>query len=264
MNKWFRIAFEAVLWVSKVRNIEPPEQARKKARVISKEFIEKFLPKIWINFDLKFWKESLQRYPEIIKAIQNYIKTWELSEDLPLLWLWNHQAFGLEAIWAYYYFPTNWRIVLKDDLLKPPFFWKWIKAIDPIIFHRDKWKSSILRNAEIKRTLFQNNAVLVYPEWTRSKDGEIRWFDYKKYKSWFEVITRLKSSFSSKVAIITSDTFKVLPQTLEKNLLGFGKVNSWKIIYTIDIIDASLYENIQEFNKEVKNILLKNLQKEKS
>jgi hypothetical protein len=178
-----------------------------------------------------------------------------------LLWLWNHQAFWLEAIGAYYYFPTNWRIVLKDDLIKPPFFWDWIKAIDPIVYYRWVNSAEELRDIEIKNTLLQKKAVLIYPEWTRSKDWNIRWFDYKKYKAWYEIITNLNNEVSSKVAIITSDTFDVLPQTLEKTLLFMWDVNPWDISYTIDIIDASLYENIREFNKDVKQIILWNLKK---
>jgi hypothetical protein len=199
-----------------------------------------------------------------VQAIEKYIETWEISENIPLLWLWNHQAFWLEAIGAYYYFPKNWKIVLKDDLLKPPFFGKGIQAIDPIVYYRWKKDAEARRDAEIKNTLLQKKAVLVYPEGTRSKDGKIRGFDYKKYKAWYEIIANLNNQVSSKVALITSDTFDVLPQTLEKTLLFMWDVNPWKITYTIDVVDASLYENIRTFNKNIKDILINNFQKEKS
>ncbi len=264
MLEWFRFALKTVAWPIKVRNIKSPDKAREKARKISKNFNEKVCPKFWVNVVFEFSEKTRKNYPEIVEAIENYIKTWELSDLLPLLWLWNHQAFGLEAIWAYAYFPKNWRIVLKDDLLKPPFFWRGIKAIDSIVYYRWEKNAETKRDVEVKNTLLQKKAVLIYPEWTRSKDGRIRGFDYKKYKAWYETIIDTSNNISSKVAIITADTMKVLPQTLEKTLLGMWEVNPWTITYIIDIVDASLYKNIQEFNREVKNILLWNLKKEKS
>ena len=112
-----------------------------------------------------------------------------------------------------------------------------------------------------KNYYFRKKAVLIYPEWTRSKDWKIRWFDYKKYKAWYEIITNLSNEINSKVAVITSDTFDVLSNTLEDTLLLMWEVNPWTITYTIDIVDASLYENIRTFNKDVKDILSNNLQK---
>jgi len=264
MLEWFRFALKTVAWPIKVRNIKKPEKAREKARKISKNFNEKVCPKFWVNVVFEFSEKTRKNYPEIIQAIENYIKTWELSDKLPLLWLWNHQAFGLEAIWAYAYFPKNWRIVLKDDLLKPPFFWNGIKAIDPIVYYRWEKNAEIKRDIEVKNTLLQKKAVLIYPEGTRSKDGNIRGFDYKKYKAWYEIITNIENEVSSKVVIITADTMKVLPNTMEDSILMMWDVNPWIINYTIDIVDVSLYENIRSFNKDIKDIITWNLQKEKS
>jgi len=261
MLEWFRFALKTISWPIKVRNIKSPDKAREKARKISKKFNEKICPRFWINISFEFWEKSIKKYPEIIDSIKKYIKTWELSENLPLLWIWNHQAFWLEAIWAYAYFPKNWRIVLKDDLLKPPFFWKGIQAIDPIVYYRWEKNAEDRRDAAIKNTILDKKAVLIYPEWTRSKDWKIRWFDYKKYKAWYEIITNLSNEINSKVAVITSDTFNVLPNTLEDSILLMWDINPWTITYTIDIVDASLYENIRTFNKDVKSILENNLQK---
>jgi len=260
MLEWFRFALNVVKWPIKVRNINSPDKAKNKARKISKRFNEKIAPKFWVNIVFEFGEKTRKKYPEIVEAIKKYINTWELSDNLPLLWLWNHQAFWLEAIWAYAYFPKNWRIVLKDDLLKPPFFGKGIKAIDPIVYYRWEKNAEIRRDAAIKTTILEKKAVLIYPEWTRSKDWKIRWFDYKKYKAWYNIITNLSNEINSKVAVITSDTFDVLSNTLEDTLLLMWEVNPWIITYTIDIVDTSLYENIRTFNKEIKDILSNNLQ----
>ncbi len=265
MFEWIKFAWKTVSWVIETAKYNNPTEARENSRIFSKDFHEEFCPQFWIKVKINFWEETKKKYPEIVEAINNYIETGKLSDLLPLLWVWNHQAFGLEAIWAYYYFPKNWRIVLKDDLLKPPLFWQWILAINPIVFNRNNKLESIeKRNLEIIKTLFKWIPILVYPEWTRSKDETIRGFDYKNYKAWYDIITSTQNNFSSKIAVITSDTMNVLPKTLEKTLLWMWNINPWTITYTIDIVDASLYENIRVFNKDVKKILNNNLQKEKS
>jgi len=264
MLEWFNFAKETILWIKKIEKYSNPYQARQESRLFTKDFYENFCPKFWINVEIKFSQKTREQYPEIVEAIENYIKTWELSKILPLLWLWNHQSFGIEAFWAYYIFPTNWRIVLKNELTENFFIWQGIQAIDPIILYRwESWAWKI-RNSNIINTILDNNPVLVYPEGTRSKDWKIRWFNYKNYQAWYNLITDTQNYFSSKVAIITADTMKVLPQTLEKTFLWMWNINPWTITYTIDIVDANLYDNIQEFNKEIKNILLWNLNKEKS
>jgi len=264
MFKWPRFAYKTISLIKEVGKYNNPNQAREKSRLLSKDFYENFCPKFWINVEIKFSQKTREQYPEIVEAIENYTKTWELSKILPLLWLWNHQAFGIEAFWAYNIFPSNWRIVLKNELAENFFLQKWIQAIDPIVLHRwESWAWEV-RNSNIINTISDNNPVLVYPEGTRSKDWEIRWFNYKNYQAWYNIITDSQNEISSKVAIITADTMKVLPQTLEKTLLWMWNVNPWTITYTIDIVDASLYDNIQEFNNDVKNILVSNLQKEKS
>ncbi len=259
--KSFQLACDVISWVIDNRNIENPIDARYNSKRTSRRFFETLYDKYKINFSYNFWLESFKKYPDIIESIKNYISTWKIEKNLPKLWLWNHQAFWLEALWAYDYFPIDWKIVLKDELLTPPLFWAWIKSIDPIVYYRWEINAEDRRNAAIKTTILEKNAVLIYPEWTRSKDWRIRWFDYKKYKAWYDIITNLANEVNSQVAIITSDTFDALPNTLEESLLFMWDLNFWNITFTIDIIDASLYENIREFNNDVKNILETNLKK---
>jgi len=121
--------------VWKVSEWNTIEDAKNIAREGTKEFHE-FLKTFGINVNYSFPEESENSFPEVINAIKSYIESWELSDELPLLWLWNHQAFWFEASWAFDYFPTNGRVVLKDELLLPPYFWKWIEAIDPIVYYR--------------------------------------------------------------------------------------------------------------------------------
>jgi len=259
-----------------------PEESRKIARQWTKEFHE-FIKQLGINVNYSFWKDTVNHFPELVEVIQKYINTWEISNKLPLLWLWNHQSFWLEAMWLYDYFPTNGRAVLKDELLLPPYFWKWIESIDPIVYYRrmikinpkevlfyilkkiflDKrwliWNKE--RNNQIKNTILEKKAVLIYPEGTRSKNGELLKFRDFLYKPAYDILSKEIDWISNKVALITSDTHDIFPTTLEKVLLRKWEIYSWDVNIKIDIIEIDTWENIKKFNKRVRDIIENNLEK---
>jgi len=255
----FKIAWETAYMVAKNRNILNAIKARQNAKINTREFYKNLENKYWIKVEYKFWDNSLEKFPEIVEAIEKYIYEGINNDIIPKLFIWNHQAFWLEALWAYDYFSIDWKIVLKDDLIKPPFFGDWIKSIDPIIHYRNDKDLEDKRIEKIKKQVLENKAVLIYPEWTRSKNWKLRWFQRKLYKPAYDIISDSSNEISSKVAIITSDTFNVLPNTLENSLLFMWELNPWNITYTIDIVDASLYENIKIFNNYAMNIIKWNL-----
>ena len=257
-----------------------PEEARLIARESTKEFQE-FLKKFDININYLFWENSENSFPEEVNAIKQYIESWELSDDIPLLWLGNHQAFWLEAMWLYDYFPVNGRAVLKDELLLPKYFWKGIESIDPIVYYRKlgkytpkeilffilkkmtldkKWLiSRKQREDQIKESILEKKAVLIYPEWTRSKKWKLLKFRSGLYKPAYDILSQNLEWFSNRVALVTSDTYKNFPTTLEKVLLRKWEIYSWDINIKIDIIDIKAWENIKEFNKMIYDIIKLNL-----
>jgi len=255
----FTFAFNTVLQVLKNRDIINPLEAREQSKKATRDFYEITCPKYWIEIEYKFWDDTISDYPELVDSIRDYIEIWEDIHNWPLMYIWNHQAFWLEALWAYDYFPLDWKIILKDDLLKPPFFWKWIKSIEPIVHYRKKSWSEEYRKSQIKNNILNNKAVLIYPEWTRSKDWKVRNFKTSLYETAYNTIKDLGDDVSKKVALITSNTYWVLPNTLEKALSFRWKLNQWKIIYTIDIIDIENYETIKKFNADIRKIILNNL-----
>ena len=274
-NKLYWNVWKASEWIN-------VEDSRNIARESTKEFYE-FLKNFGINVNYSFWNDSEEKFPEIINAIKNYIETWEVSDVIPLLWLWNHQSFWLEAMGLYDYFPINWRPLLKDELLLPPYFWKWIEAIDPIVYFRRMAKinpkevffyllkkffldkkyltSRKERNNEIQKTILEKKAVLIYPEWTRSKTWELLKFREWLYKPAYDILSKEAEWFSNKIAIITSDTHDIFPTTLEKVLLRKWEIYRWEVNIKIDIIEIETWENIKHFNKRVYDIIKWNLQK---
>lgn len=259
-----------------------PEEARMIGKQWTREFYE-YIKQFGINVNYIFSEETIKQFPEIVDAIQNYINTWEISDILPLLWLWNHQSFWLEAMWLYDYFPTNGRVLLKDELLLPPYFWKGIEAIDPIVYYRrlakylpkeliffllkkmtldKKWLISRKeRENQIQKNILEKKAVLIYPEWTRSKNGELLKFREGLYKPAYDIISKEAEWFSNKVALIKSDTHDVFPTTLEKVLLRKWEIYTWNVNLKIDIIEIETWENIKDFNKRIYSIIEWNLNK---
>ena len=254
----FKIAFDVVYWVIKSKD-DNPIKSTGKAKKITRNFYEKICPKYWINVEYTFGEDSFNDFPEIVDEIKEYIEKWTLPEKSPLLWLWNHQAFWLEAVWAYDYFPTTWKIVLKDDLVKPPLFWDAILDKDPIIHYRNDKNLEKIRHDEIIKQILEKKAILIFPEWTRSKDWNLWNFKSSLFKPAFDTIKSNTDKISQKIAIITADTFPVFPSTLENSILFMWEINPWTIKYTIDIIDISLYSTARGVNKVVRNIIQNNL-----
>ena len=254
-----------VYWaVASVANTSNPEEARKKATDETENLYTNLFPEYWIDFEVNFSEESIKNFKETIDAIISAKSQWIVSNEEPLLWLWNHQAYWIEAIWAYYFLPNRARILLKDDLLLPPLFWKWIKALDPIVFNRKLSKKDVIIevNNEQRKTIDAKKPVLVFPEWTRAKDWILNKFNPLLYKWAYEAIQNHDSEVSKKVAIITADTFNIFPSTMEKTMFWLWKsLNTWTVSYTIDIVEIDVNEGIKNFNWRVYEIVKNNLMK---
>ena len=232
-------------------------EARERSKELANDIYNNLLPKYWININVQFW-ETTKEYVDISNAIKKFIENWTNSELLPLLSLWNHQAYWLEAICNYYFLSNKTKILLKDTLVKIPFIWKSIKSINPIIFNRKWSKKKALRdiNKEEKDTIEKNWSIFIYPEWTRSRDWKFNWFNPLLYKWAFEAIKNIKKSM---VVIITVDSIDILPDTFEKLLIWLKSIKKWEIKYTIDLLDSNCFNNIRDFNKRASEIVNINL-----
>lgn len=255
-----KISWKIFSEVSSVANAKNPEEARLLARESVIRIYNEYFKQLWIKVSIKFSHNAISNFPSEVYALEKYIETWEILSYIPLLFLWNHQAYWLEAVWAYHIFPTNWRIQLKDLLWKIPFFWKWINALNSIIFDRKNWLTKEFakkRNEEIVSTLDSWKSVLIYPEWTRSRDWNLWSFSTSLFKPAYDYIQ--KNSVNKVVCIISSSTDDVFPDTFEKSLFCLSNAKKWEITYVIDFIDSSVYENIKTFSNDVEAIIWKNI-----
>lgn len=256
--KSFKLALKILKSISKAKEWITFSESRMIARKEAIKFYQEIFPQLWINVNIKFSDVANDNFPLQCEALNEYILNWNVnSEYISKLFLWNHTKWSIEAVWAYSILPPDTRILLKDLLTYIP----WITSLDPIVFYRNKVNPSFTkkRNKEIYDTLEKSQRVLIYPEWTRIEWNILWEFNYNLYSKAFESIKTFTDDFSKIVTLITTDSFEVMPNSLEKSLLFLWKYSSWNINITIDFIDAWLYDNIKEFNNDIKSIIQNNI-----
>ena len=240
--------------------------SREKARESAIYFFNDVFKKYWINVEVNFSDEADNSFPEQVLALKEYIENWiitdEIKKHLSSLYLWNHTKWWIEAFGWYYLIPTDTRFQLKSNLALLP----WIYYTDPIQFDRSKQTKEIVkkRNKKIWDTLEKWERIFIYPEWTRTKTWNLLPFKDSLVKKAFEVIKTQRNVLNSVVTIITTDSHKIFPYTIEEGLLLKWKLWKWDLTFTIDFIDISLYENVSDFNSAVKKIIEYNLNKKNS
>lgn len=246
------------IWIS-------PKIARKIARKIAIKFYDDIFKKLWINVNIKFSEDAKENFPQELEALNEYIVNWVISDEnlkyISKLFFWNHTKWSVEATWAYYLVPTDTRIVLKDILN----YILGVFALNPISFDRSNitTKATRKRNKKIRETIESWKRVLLYPEGTRTDNWEILNFKNSYTSEVFKAIKATSDEVSKIVTIITTDSHEVFPYTLEEGMMWKWNLWKWDVVITIDFIDASLYENVNDFNKAVKNIMENNLNKNK-
>lgn len=254
----FKLAIQILKSINKTQEWNNFIESRMIARKQAIKFYKEIFPKLWINVNINFSKEASDTFPFQCEALNNYISNWIYdNETLSKLFLWNHTKWWVEAVWAYSIIPADTRILLKDLLTYIP----WITSLDPIVFYRKKVNPSFTkkRNNEISTTLKKDQRILIYPEWTRV-EWNILWdFNQNLYLKAFNTIKSYTDNYSQIVTLITTSSYNVMPNSIEKSLLFLWKYKTWDINITIDFIDAWLYDHIKDFNTDIQKIIQNNL-----
>ena len=258
-----KLSWQIIWSILKAKEGKTTEESRLIARDEANNFYKVIFKELWINVEINFSKDANDNFPLQVEALNSYILSWQITdkqlENISKLFLWNHTNWSTEAIWAYWIVPTDTRIQLKDLLTYIP----WILSLDPIVFYRNKLdKENIkIRNNEIKNTILDKKRVLIFPEWTRVEGESIWEFKTSLYKEAFKTIKTLRDTTSQIVTIVTTDNNDVFPCNLEKSLIWLWNAKTGTITFTIDFIDASVYNNIEDFNSNVTDIIEWNLNK---
>lgn len=271
-NKLWYIKSVNLIWnilkkISDIKDIENTKEARTKAREITIHIFNNLFKENWINININFSDTAKENFENEYMALLAYIIIWEINnENLPQLFLGNHNSWWIEALSAYRIVPIDTTIQLKDILTWLP----WIKNTNPIIFKRiseilkilqiesiDTKEESKYRKNKIEKTIEKWERVYIFPEWTRVAWREIWKFHTSLYKSAYEKI--MSWGWNKTIWIITTYSDESFPSTFEETIFIWKSIYSWNIDFTIDFIDASLFNNIKDFNEEVEKIISNNL-----
>ena len=155
----------------------------------------------------------------------------------------NHQA--MTDIPALYFVPLNFRWVSKREVFKIPFFGQMLRLHGDICIDRGKAseaRDQLLR--EGKRWLDMGVSIAIFPEGTRSKDGEIHRFKSGAFE--------LAQSVGVEILpVVLNGTDKVV----KKN-----KLFKWRNVVTVKVLEPISVErvkgsDVRELSEEVRVLM---------
>ena len=96
----------------------------------------------------------------------------DVEADVPRIYLSNHQSyFDIFALLAC--LPVSFKFVLKKELMKIPFFGSAMRNAGYIAIDRDDPRKAIKSMNEAAERIKDGASVLIFPEGTRSADGQL-------------------------------------------------------------------------------------------
>jgi len=237
---------------SMMRNFSDP----KEARIFARDYMKSYFRELEASgIDVNFYGFPYEEEQDSDVG-QN-------ERNKLMLYLCNHQIFGIEALAAFNLAGTNTRVLVKDELLKIPLFGSGLTKIDPIAFNRDAGKLSEIRRVheQIRMTIQDRlQPVFIFPEGTRSEDGGLKDFHHILYAPAVKAIKR--GAFEQqKIGVITADTHVAFPYKLSPKLLyqTGARARRTPINFKFDILELNPSENIADLNDRVHQKIEDNL-----
>ncbi len=95
-----------------------------------------------------------------------------IKDHIPYVFMCNHQSyFDIFALLAY--LPADFKFILKSELMQIPIFGMALKRAGHISIKREKSREAIRRMDQVAAKIKSGTSVLIFPEGTRSKDGQM-------------------------------------------------------------------------------------------
>ena len=104
-----------------------------------------------------------------VKGLEN------IPENQTVLYVGNHQS-NFDIPLAITYLPKTKGFIAKIELLKMPFVRDWMKHMQCIFMDRSDMRQQVKSITQGIKTLKEGQSMVIFPEGTRSPDGEIKAF----------------------------------------------------------------------------------------
>lgn len=131
------------------------------------------LPRDWQDAFVVSWTRMVMYFARVILSIKIEIVGRENIPDQPCVVLANHQSELETYVLQTLFQPLS--TILKQELLKIPFFGWGLKMLQPIAIDRSNQKQALRQvQSQGKQRLESGRSVLIFPEGTRVAKGERR------------------------------------------------------------------------------------------
>jgi 1-acyl-sn-glycerol-3-phosphate acyltransferase len=190
-----------------------------------------------IDCDVEVCYEDYEDYKEV--------------ENSPFVVISNHQSF-VDIPLLLGYFPKSIGFVAKKEIRNWLIFNFWMDRAQCVFLDRKNPKRALSSMKEAMKSIKNGNSIVIFPEGTRSSDGEVGEFK----KGSFKLAT------STKVPIIPvsiDGTFDVM----NKNRFYIKKGYKVRIVVGRSYITADMCkEDLKEIHNEIRNKIISNMKTE--
>ncbi len=194
----------------------------------------------------RWWSKSILRISGIkinTKGLEN------LLPDKPLVFMCNHQS-NFDILVLFSALPAQFRWIAKAELFKIPIFGQAMRGAGYISIERKDRRKAIMSLRKAAERIRSGVSVMIFPEGTRSPDGNIGEFKKGGFVLAFDAgVPITPIVLNGTWSIMSKDSFRIKPGNVTLSVLpavnvaDYGKADKLKLIEDVrgKILDA--FEN---------------------
>jgi 1-acyl-sn-glycerol-3-phosphate acyltransferase len=198
----------------------------------------------------RWWGKSILRVSGIkvqIKGLEN------LAPERPCVFMCNHQS-NFDILVLFSALPAQFRWIAKAELFRIPLFGRAMRGAGYISIERKDRKKAIQSLKEAAVRIRNGVSVMIFPEGTRSPDGNIG--EFKKggfILAWDAGVSIVPIVINGTWAIMSRDSLKITPGKVRLTILPVVNVANYSKTDKLKLIEDVREKIIKEFesNKQL-------------